>query len=202
MTLHDISPIGWLHSVACIVAMISGSLQLFRKKGTPTHARSGNVYFVSMVILNVTALFIYRIDVVFRGKGPELGPVFGVFHWLAVVTLAILLVARFAASHQGRAFFAYLHPICMILTYWFLMGGAINQAFERVEWVKQAALAMSPQARSAAEYKLLFLAQFGLDLLIFAALAIAVVQVRRRRRRSAVPPTHNAPHGPAVNPME
>lgn len=42
----------------------------------------------------------------------------------------------------------------MIVTYWFLTGGAINEAFVRVGWVQRAALAISPAARGPAGYKL------------------------------------------------
>ena len=42
MRLSDISLLGALHSLLCVAAMLSGTLQLLARKGTPTHARSGN----------------------------------------------------------------------------------------------------------------------------------------------------------------
>ena len=130
-----------------------------------------------MVVANVTALFIFHgEDVLFRrGRPPEIGHGFGFFHWLAVVTLVLVLLGRFAASRQRQAFFAYAHPVCMILSYWMLMGGAVNEVFDRVDWVKRMALAISPGARSIAGYKLLYIVYYINDAVILAALAIATV---------------------------
>jgi uncharacterized membrane protein len=184
MNTNDISLLGWIHTFVCALALISGALQLAGRKGTPAHARRGNVYFLSMVIASVTALFIFHgQDVLIRPGKPSYG--FGPVHWLAVITLAVLLLGRLAASRQRVAFFAYAHPICMIVTYWFLVGGAINEAFVRVAWVRRAALAISPAARSLAGYKLLYIVHFTNDAFIVAAIAFAVFQVRQFRRQLA-----------------
>jgi len=186
MRLNDISFLGWVHTVVCVLAMVTGTRQLVGRKGTAAHALSGSVYFVSMVAANVTVLFIFHgEDLIFRhGRPPVLGQGFGFFHWLAIITLALVLLGRLAASRQRQAFFAYAHPICMILSYWVLVGGAVNEAFDRIEWVRQAALAISPGARSLAGYKLLYIVYFAMDAVILALLAVAVVQVRRFRRVS------------------
>jgi uncharacterized membrane protein len=188
MRLDDISHLGWIHTLVCVLAMITGTMQIVGRKGTAMHARSGNIYFLSMVIANITALFIFQgQDVIFRsGQPPVLGGKgFGFFHWLAVFTLALVLLGRLAASFQRHAFFAYAHPICMILAYWLLLGGAVNEAFVRVDWVQQAALAISPGARNLAGYKLLYIVYFITDAVILALLGTAVAQVRRFRRQSA-----------------
>jgi uncharacterized membrane protein len=185
MHISNISPIGWLHSIACIVALAAGAAQLLRPKGTPSHVSWGRIYVLSMIVANGTALLIFRGDLVFRpGIGPYIGPVFGVFHWLAVITLVLLLLGWFAARHQRHAVFAYLHPICMIITYWFMLGATINQAFERVPWFQQMALAVTPGARGLMEYRLLAYFQFGLDVIILAMLIAAVIGVRRFRRQA------------------
>jgi uncharacterized membrane protein len=184
MRISDISLIGWLHSVVCVIALVVGAVQLLRPKGTPSHVIWGRTYVVSMILAQLTALIIFRTDLIFRpGIGPYLGPVFGIFHWLAVVTLVILLIGWWAARHQQRAVFAYLHPICMIVTYWFMLGATINQAFERIGWLQQMALAVTPGARGLMEYRLLVYFQFGLDVIILAMLVAAVMGVRRFRRQ-------------------
>jgi uncharacterized membrane protein len=184
MHISNISLIGWLHSVVCVIALVAGAVQIVRPKGTPSHVKWGRTYVVSMILAQLTALVIFRMDVMFRpGIGPYIGPVFGIFHWLAVVTLVILLIGWFAGRHQQRAVFAYLHPICMIITYWFMLGATINQAFERVDLFQQMALAVTPGARGLMEYRLLVYFQFGLDVIILAMLAAAVVGVRRFRRQ-------------------
>jgi uncharacterized membrane protein len=187
MNTNDMSLLGWIHIFVCALALIFGTLQLAGRKGTPAHARRGNVYFLSMAIANVTALFIFHADLLIRHGKPQLivGQGFGMAHWLAVITLAVLLLGRLAASRQRVAFFAYAHPICMIVTYWFLVGGAINEAFVHVGWVQRAALAISPAARGLADYKLVYIVHFTNDAFILAAIVIAVVQVRKFRRGTA-----------------
>jgi hypothetical protein len=186
MRLNDISYLGWIHAFVYALAMITGTMQFVGRKGTPTHARTGNIYFLSMVIGNLAALFIFHgQDVIFRsGQPPVLnGKGFGFFHWLAVLTLALVLLGRLAASRQRQAFFAYAHPVCMILAYWLLLGGAVNEAFVRVDWVQHAALAISPDARNIAGYKLLYIVYFINDAVILALIVTAVAQVRRFRRQ-------------------
>jgi len=187
MNTNDITLFGWTHTFLCAVALITGAVQLARRKGTPAHALCGNVYFLSMVIANVMALFIFHGDLLIRSGQPgmRVGQGFGVAHWLAVITLVALLLGRLAASRQGVAFFAYAHPICMIVTYWMLVGGAINEAFVRVGWVQRLAQAISPAARGLAGYKLVYIVHFTNDALILAAIVIAVVQVRQFRRQLA-----------------
>jgi uncharacterized membrane protein len=187
MRIDDLSVLGWNHTFLCALALIVGALQWRGEKGTPGHAVRGNVYFLSMVAANITALFIFGgEDLLFRhGRPPVIGTGFGFVHWLAVAALALTLLGRLAASLQRIGFFAYAHPICMILSYWLLVGGAVNEAFVRIDWVRRAALAISPGARSIAGYKLLYLVYFALDVAILALLLTAIVQVRRFRRQSA-----------------
>jgi len=188
MNANDISLLGWTHTFLCALALISGAVQLARSKGTSAHALCGNVYFLSMAIANVMALFIFHgHDLLIRSGQPgvHVGQGFGAVHWLAVITLVVLLLGRLAASRQRVAFFAYAHPICMILTYWMLVGGAINEAFVRVGWLQRAALAISPAARGLADYKLVYIVHFTNDAFILTTIVIAVVQVRQFRLQTA-----------------
>lgn len=189
----SISLIGWLHAAAYFVAMVSGALQFLGEKGTPKHRIRGEIYFYAMVIANFLVVFIYKMDMIPRpGQGPYFGPVFGVVHWLAMFTLALVVAGRFAASRQHRAFFAYFHPICMIVTYWFLLGGGINEAFIHIDWVREAGLAVSPGAQRIGQLKLLLVIQLTLDAFILIALVMAVLQVRRYRRRTLSGPDQTA----------
>jgi len=187
MNTNEISLLGWIHTFLCALALISGALQLAGSKGTSAHARRGNVYFLSMAIANVMALFIFHEDLLIRSaqSGPLVGKGFGAAHWLAVITLLVLLLGRLAASRQRVGFFAYAHPICMIVTYWMLVGGAINEAFVRVGWLQRVAQAISPTARGLPGYKLVYIVHFTNDALVLAAIVIAVVQVRQFRRQLA-----------------
>jgi len=185
MNANDISLLGWTHTFLCALALISGAAQLVRAKGTSSHALCGNIYFLSMVIANVMALFIFHGDLLVRSGQPgvRVGQGFGVVHWLAVITLVVLLLGRLAASRQRVAFFAYAHPICMIVTYWMLVGAAINEAFVRVGWVQRVAQAISPAARGLADYKLVYIVHFTNDAFLLAGIVIAVVHVRQFRRQ-------------------
>jgi hypothetical protein len=73
----------------------------------------------------------------------------------------------------------------MILSYWILMGGALQELFLRVDLARQAALAISPGARNLAGYKLAYILYFSLDAILFATMATAVFQIRRFRRQLA-----------------
>jgi len=139
MHIHDITLIGWFHSLACVIALLAGAINLAATKGTPRHKRVGRAYFWSMVALNLSAFAIYRFDIahfVPFSAGPH---VFGFFHWLAVAALAFVLLGRFAAARQNGVFWAYLHPTMMVLSYYLLVGGAINEAFARIDPLRELA---------------------------------------------------------------
>jgi uncharacterized membrane protein len=187
MRISDISFIGWVHTASCVVAMIVGLMELVARKRTPAHASRGETYFVAMVLANVTAMVIFRDQELFLriGHPPQFHRGFGLFHWFAALTLLFVLLGRLSASLQRQAFFAYAHPIFMILSFWFLMGGAVNELFVRVDWARQAALAISPEARNIGGYKLVYIVQFSLDGIWLATMAAAVIQIRRFRRQLA-----------------
>ena len=71
---------GYVHLIASTIALVSGTIVLVAKKSTAFHKWTGYIYFVSMMILLVTAFLIYR-----------LFNAWGIFHYLAVVSLIKLL---------------------------------------------------------------------------------------------------------------
>ena len=128
-------------------------------------------------------MLIFQADVVIRrGRPPEIGPYFGVFHWLAVTTLIMVLLGRVAARFQARGFFAYAHPVLMIASYWLLVGGAINEAFARLDWLQQLARAISPTATQLREYELLYWSHYVNNAVMLIALVMSQVGTRRFRR--------------------
>lgn len=136
MHVSDIIPAGWVHAIACLVALAAGAWNLALPKGTPTHRAVGRIYVIAMLVLNASAFFIYRFDIAnfspFRA-GPH---VFGLFHWFAVAALVFIAVGWYAARRQDRAFWAYTHPTMMILSYYDLVGGGINEAFTRIDLLR------------------------------------------------------------------
>src|SRR5579862_9592395 len=133
MRISDITLIGWLHTITILVALIAGAINLVSDKGTAQHKLVGQTYFWSMIASNLSAFAIYRFDIA-RYEPFTAGPhVFGVFHWLAVSSLILVILGRYAASRQERAVWAYLHPVAMILSYYLIIGGLINEAFVRLD---------------------------------------------------------------------
>ena len=131
MSVSDITLVGWFHTLFCFVAMFAGARNLIAEKGTPAHRYAGQWYIASMVLLNVSALFIYRAGKVTAVQGVRLDR-FSAFHWMAVFTLAVIAFAYFAARRQHRGIFAYAHPAAMVVSYYMLVGGAVNEVFVHV----------------------------------------------------------------------
>jgi uncharacterized membrane protein len=184
MPVSEMTPLGWFHTAACMVALVAGAMQLWSEKGTAAHALRGKFYVWSMVIAFGTTLFLYSLDVVIRaGQKPLIGPYFGVFHWLSMFTLLLVVLGYVSAKRQRKAFFAYAHPVFMILSYWLLVGGGINEAFARIGWLHELALAVSPGAKTVVEYQLLQWFQFANHAIALIALVAAIAGVRRFRRR-------------------
>ena len=73
--------IGLTHLIASVLALIFGTIVLLKKKGTKNHKLLGYCYFSNMVILLLTAFFIYRL----YGK-------FGIFHYSAVASSITLVL--------------------------------------------------------------------------------------------------------------
>lgn len=186
MHINEITVLGWFHTTVCMVALLAGALQLFGKKGTAAHALRGKIYFWSMLIAMSTTLFLYGMDVVIRsGQKPLIGPYFGFFHWLALFTLLLLVLGQWSARRQRRAFFAYAHPIFMILSYWLLVGAGITAAFTRIDWFHELALLISPGAKTLVQYKLVIWVASANHVVHLVALVAAILGVRRMRRSAS-----------------
>ena len=74
------TPTSMLHVLCGFLALLTGGAILFFPKGTRLHKAFGYTYVVSMVALNLSALFIYK---VFHSFGP--------FHAFALVSLLSVL---------------------------------------------------------------------------------------------------------------
>ena len=80
------SPVGGLHLVASLFAMLAGTLMLFRSKGGKTHKNWGYIYAVAMLATNGTAFMLYQL---FGGFGP--------FHGAAIFSLITLCMGMYPA---------------------------------------------------------------------------------------------------------
>ena len=84
--------LGWTHTGAALTALAAGAAVLLTRKGTRRHRQLGWAYVVSMLLLNGTALLIYRL---FGRVGP--------FHVGAVFSLVTVVAGTVAALGARRA---------------------------------------------------------------------------------------------------
>jgi uncharacterized membrane protein len=123
----DLYPIGWLHTAFSILALAAGAVVLVRPKGTPVHKLRGRIYVLALIATCLTSFAIYRL-----GK-------FWFPHWSGVAAL-ILVAAGFAFAHYKRLRgWMHLHLTCMIASYYTLIGGGVNEAFVRVDALRNLA---------------------------------------------------------------
>lgn len=103
MLLSNISLMGWVHSIACVLALLSGAWNLVMPKGSATHREVGHWYFYAQLASLLSTFAVYDFNVA-RFHPLVAGPhIFGLFHWEAVATLAALLLGISAAPRQKRA---------------------------------------------------------------------------------------------------
>ena len=112
-----IDSIAAVHVISSVFAMAIGLPILVAKKSDRAHTRRGRQFVIAMVILNVTALFIYCYDGFFLP------------HWFAVVSLPIILAGFWLARHKPFRNWQRGHIFCMVFSYYLLLAGAVNEAF-------------------------------------------------------------------------
>jgi uncharacterized membrane protein len=117
----NLFPLGWVHFIASLAALAVGALVLLRTKGTSVHRRRGQIYALAVVASGITALGIYR----------QGGFMFA--HWLGIA-VAIVTLVGVAAAHWRipRVGWVHLHLTCMLVSFYILIGGAVNEVFMRV----------------------------------------------------------------------
>ncbi len=188
MHVSDISALGWFHAIACLIALAAGAWNLALPKGTATHKRVGYAYLAAMLVLNVSAFWIYKFDI--DGFRPfHAAPhVFGLFHWFAVAALVFIAIGWYAARHQDRAFWAYTHPVMMLLSYYDLVGGGINEAFTRIDPLRAILIQSARSARPGAQPPVIGMTQTAWMALILVLIIyfLAKVALTRRNARPAV----------------
>jgi uncharacterized membrane protein len=182
MLTGNISLLGWFHSAACIVALVAGAWNLVMSKGTALHRLVGRCYVYTMVAVNLSVFAVYHFDIAHFRPFAGGANTFGIFHWEAVGTLALLGIGVYAAPRQGRAVWAYAHPLAMVLTYYMLVGGLINELFVRVIALRDFAMARAPHAVSVGTTPAVGRTQ-GLAMLIFIVMLLYfVIKVALHRR--------------------
>ncbi len=100
--------IGMIHLLFSILSLVLGTIVLLKQKGSNSHKRIGYLYCIAMVGVNVTALMIYRL----YGK-------FGMFHWMAVLSLLTLVSGMLPMMIKKPTSYVSLHFNFM---YWSVIG--------------------------------------------------------------------------------
>ncbi|MBV8837126.1 MAG: hypothetical protein JO000_11360 [Alphaproteobacteria bacterium] len=162
----DLLPLGWVHLLASLIALVLGGLLLIRRKGTDVHKARGRLYVVAIVLTSLTALAIYRVGGFFFA------------HWSAIAALIATAIGVTAARFRlPRAGWIHLHLTCMLTSLYVLIGGGVNEVFLRVSWLRQFAPNFNSPAVGITHFAVM---------LLFAAL-IAYFNVAVLRRAAAVP---------------
>jgi uncharacterized membrane protein len=179
--------LGWTHTIAALAALVTGAAVLLTRKGTRRHRQLGWGYVVSMLLLNGTALLIYRLS----GR-------FGPFHVGAVFSLvtvaagtAAALGARRARARRNaaeRVRALERHYPFMTWSYVGLVAAAVSEIATRV-----------PTLRPRPGQGL----AFGITVAVATLLVVGVGAWLIRRHRSALlapyrSTAERAPHGRAV----
>lgn len=121
-------PIGLVHLIASLLAMLTGMFVLLTTKGTTQHKKVGYWYAASMLTLNLTAFMIYRL----YGK-------FAIFHWLAVVSCLTLFAGLYPIFRRTGSDYLLRHFSFM---YWSVIG--LYAAFMAETFVRLPRLVLRP----------------------------------------------------------
>ena len=102
------SPIGFIHLLSSILALVFGTHILLAIKGTKIHKKVGYAYFISMVILNATAFMIYGLFGTFH-----------MFHVAAIVSTLTLFFGMYPVIFKSNQKWLTQHLSFM---YWSVIG--------------------------------------------------------------------------------
>jgi uncharacterized membrane protein len=115
-----LSTLGAAHFTSALAALALGALVLLENKGTPSHRAMGAGYVTAMILVNLTALGIYRLT----GR-------FGPFHALALLSFATV-VWGMRAVLQRRQGWLLTHFYCMAWSYVGLLAATAAEVIVRV----------------------------------------------------------------------
>ena len=86
------SPMGGIHFISSLVGLITGAFILLTKKGTDIHRKTGYVFAIALLLVNISALFIYDFN---DGH-------ISVFHYLIPVSLIFLIYGMYPMLIKSR----------------------------------------------------------------------------------------------------
>jgi hypothetical protein len=166
----NFSAIGWIHTLASIVAMLAFVPVMLTRKGSPRHRAWGCAYAIAYAALCITAFGVYSQQ---RFWFP---------HWLAVAGLAVLAVGFFSARLKPRGW-RYIHLTAMLLSAYNLFGGAVNEAFLRVGLLRAMA---GPEMLNSQIVGMAHAVVMFVFLFLIGGYVTASIMTRARANRAAI----------------
>ncbi len=109
--------LSWIHTISASFSLIFGIIVLLGVKGNIRHKKIGLWYFYAMLLNNITALFILN------AFGRWFFP-----HYLAIACLIVIIPGIISIKLKHK-YWLKVHIICMVLSFYLLIGGAINETF-------------------------------------------------------------------------
>lgn len=116
-------PLGLVHLALAMIAIVAGSVVILSMKGTRRHVLSGRTYVFAMVAVNGSAFLIY-----------ELYAGFGLFHWMALASLATVL-AGYVAARRRTPGWKVRHAYFMSGSYVGLIAALAAEILTRTPWL-------------------------------------------------------------------
>lgn len=125
--------LSWTHIISATLSLIFGAIVLIEKKGDLKHRKLGLYYFYAMLVNNLTALVILNVT------GKWFFP-----HWLAIACLIVIIPGIIAVKRKSAKHWLKIHIICLVISYYLLIGGGINEAFLHIESLRPLILNNDP----------------------------------------------------------
>lgn len=180
MMIANISVMGWLHTLACMVALAAGAYVMVARKGTRSHRRWGWWYAGAMMVQAVTIMAVYRFDLI-PGHKPA-AHTFGIFHGMALASFGAVALSIFAATRQRKLVWAHIHAQAMLASFYLLVSGLINEMMVRVLPLRALAMTLSPHAANPATTMLTRCTQSGFLMAWLVLHLWFIIKVNRDRR--------------------
>lgn len=132
--IRGLDPFGLTHAMFGIAAIVLGLFVVLLQKGTVLHRRMGQLYALSMVLLNGTALAIYDL---FGGFGP--------FHVLALISLGTTAAGVLHAwLRWPRSAWMESHAHAMSWSYAGLVAAFVAEVVTRIPGIDFGAGVIAP----------------------------------------------------------
>lgn len=167
-----VSVVGWFHTAACVAALALGAYLIVARKGTPRHRRFGDWYVGAIVFASLTSLTIYSRHT------------FNFAHWFAIMALVTSL-GGFALGrwHGAGGAWKYGHLTLMLLSYYVLIGGGVNEVFLRVGPLRHFIVPQFTQVVGET-HGMVMMAFIALILLFCVATAVGQIRLVLKRRKA------------------